>query len=134
MQGALTWGTGTLDGGARRPHEIECVSGATGMPWVHKHVTVRIVIWPDNAAQPIIVAKIIADLRVEGRFLGFESNRVEFVQDHASKYWSRSKTECTAFPEPGLLRSGPPTICGRPRLSYPTSGLVAIEIDTSRPF
>jgi hypothetical protein len=74
VQATLTWGTGTSDGGARRPHEIECVSGAAGVSWVHKHVTVRIVIWPDNAAKPIILAKIIADLRVEGGFLGFESN------------------------------------------------------------
>ena len=36
---------------------------------------------------------------MEGGLLGFESNRVQFVQDHASEHWSHSKTECAAFPD-----------------------------------
>ena len=70
------------------------------MPWVHEHVAVRIVVRPYNTAEPDVVAEIIADLRIQCRFLGFKLNGIEPIKQQASQYRDGSKPECAVLPDP----------------------------------
>ena len=46
-----------------------------------------------------VVAEIIADLRVQCRFLGFQPNGVEPIKQQAGQYRDGSKPECAVLPD-----------------------------------
>ena len=47
-----------------------------------------------------VVAEIIADLRIQCRFLGFKLNGIEPIKQQASQYRDGSKPECAVLPDP----------------------------------
>ena len=55
------------------------------MRGIHEHVTVRVIVRPDDATKPPVLAEVIADLPVQGRFFRFQADGVELEQNHADQ-------------------------------------------------